>query len=234
MNSIWNNNIKSFKSRFPQLAQMYTDLLQEEPAFDFWTIEKARSNDFTASENGLRLHSAYNPRREAQQAVLNSSEKEKSTIVFYGFGLGWHVVEWAKCKEAKSSEKKLVLIEPDPSHFFASLTVLDWTEVFKIQNLIIALACPIDQIMSLLEDSSKVNLGASGVSDACFFEIPAFMAHAKDYFDAVKELVARNKRKNEINAATLKKFGKLWTSNSIKNLNQMCIRQGILELNLME
>lgn len=237
MNSIWNKNIAAFKNRFPQLAELYRDFLTDEPKTDFWTVENARSGAITAGENGIRLHSSYNPEREAQQAVVNIEAKEKSGVVFYGFGLGWHVIEWAKNEiEANKTEKtltqgkKLILIEPDPAHFFAALALLDWEPVFKIPQLIIALSCPPEQLLPLLEDTSKINLGDSGVSDLYFFAIPAFMNHAKPYFDTLKEIVARNKRKNEINAATLKKFGKLWTNNSLKNLKKMTELDGIYTL----
>ncbi|MCR4952973.1 MAG: DUF115 domain-containing protein [Treponema sp.] len=247
MNYIWNKNIAAFKNRFPQLAELYADFLNDEPNADFWTVETARSGDFTAIENGIRLHSSYNPQREAQQSIANSGANEKSGIVFYGFGLGWHVVEWAKefgkssidtgaaagtrksevYSGAALSTKKLILIEPDPTHFFAALKFLDWESVFKIPQLIIALSCPPEQLLPLLENTTKINLGNEGVSDLHFFAVPAFMNHAKPYFDSIIELVARNKRKNEINAATLKKFGKLWTNNSLKNLEKMAELDGI-------
>ncbi|MCR4733902.1 MAG: DUF115 domain-containing protein [Treponema sp.] len=221
MNSIWNNNIKAFKSRFPQLADLYKDFTQTEPSTNFWTIEKARSGDFTAAEKGIRLHSSYNPQREALQTIQNSGAAEKSNIIFYGFGLGWQVIEWAKSPQAKNPEKKLILIEPEPQYFFAALSILDWTQVFTIPNLIIALSCPPDQLLALIEDTKKITLGKRGLSDSYFFKIPAFINHANSYFDALEELLQRNKRKNEINEATLKKFGKLWTNNSLKNINKM-------------
>ncbi|MDY5123750.1 MAG: 6-hydroxymethylpterin diphosphokinase MptE-like protein [Treponema sp.] len=223
MNSIWNNNIEAFKSRFPALYEIYAEVIKNQPANDeincIWKIETAKNGQITASENNIRLHSTYNPQREAFQAISGCSLKEKSAAVFYGFGLGYQVIEFAKNENLKS--KKLILIEPDVFHFFAALSLLDWTEVFKVENLIIALSCPSDQIISLLEDQSKINTDNSGVSDTYFFDFPAFQKHAEKYFFEIKQIVERNKKKNEINAATLKKFGKLWERNSLKNFDQM-------------
>ena len=223
MNSIWNKNFETFKNRFPQLAQMAGS--EPVPPELIWILEKAKNNMITASEGGVRLHSAYNPEREAAGAVNREEVFQKSAVVFYGFGLGYHVIEFAKAAAARLAEGKviprLVLIEPDIKHFFAALSLLDWTSVFELEQLVIAVGCPSDSVLPLLEDVTKVNVGNTGVSDSYFFDIPSFTAHASLYFDEIRSLVKRNQRKNEINAATLKKFGRLWCHNSIKNIHQL-------------
>lgn len=244
MNSIWNKNFSAFKRRFPQLAELAGS--NPVPPESLWKLESAKNGMITASENcaaestaenagtvspaakgtpagtTVRLHSAYNPEREAGGAVGRSEVFEKSAIVFYGFGLGYHVIECAKhLSELGNKAPKLVLIEPDIAHFYAAMSVLDWTSVFEIEKLVIVAGAPAESVLPLLEDSSRVNIGKTGVSDAYFFDIPAFTAHAAEYFDAVRAIIKRNQRKNEINAATLKKFGRLWCRNSLKNLHRL-------------
>ncbi len=219
MNSIWNKNFTAFKNRFPQLAQMTGSL--PVPPETIWKLESAKNGSITASEGGVRLHSDYNPEREASGAVGRDEVFQKSAVVFYGFGLGYHVIELAKLLKTRGGEvPRVVLIEPDIAHFFAAMSVLDWTPVFEIEKLIVAVGAPAESVLPLLEDGSRVNIGETGVSDAYFFDIPAFTAHAAPYFDTVRSIIKRNQRKNEINAATLKKFGKLWCRNSLKNLEQ--------------
>lgn len=231
MSSTWNKNKAAFQKRFPALASYYEDFLLQDlscasDCFSFWKFQPTKTADITAAENGLRLHSAYNPVKEAATTVAQPAVAEKGTSIFLGCGLGYHVTEWAKLYPSK----KLILIEPDPLHFFAALTIQDWTEVFKIKNLIIALACPTENIMSLLEDSSKINLGKEGVSDSFILNLPAFTSHATDYYNEVLSLINRNKRKNDINAATLKKFGKLWSRNCEKNKPLLKTLSGINQL----
>jgi len=240
LNSIWNNNLKAFKNRFPQLADIFSNEISRcSDSENFiatyvpeWQLSQSKNNQYTVSENGLRLHSAYNPEGEASGAVSAGEVQSKSTTVFYGFGIGYHLLEWAKlysCKTQDSSKypEKLVVIEPDVNRFLASMCLLDWCEIFKIEQLILAIGCPAESVLQLLENSKQVNIGATGVSDAFFFDIPAFTSHAQNYFDTIKTLVKRNQRKNEINAATLKKFGKLWCNNSLKNLKKMAELRGI-------
>ena len=207
------------------------------PPEKFWSLENAKNGMITASESGVRLHSAYNPEREACGAVSREEVFSKSAIVFYGFGLGYHVIECAKkiiqCDSDRQCDgtiyrdgasPRLVLIEPDVAHFYAAMSVLDWTPVFEVENLVLAVGAPAEAVLPLLEDGSKVNIGETGVSDSYFFDIPAFTAHAAAYFDTVRSIVKRNQRKNEINAATLHKFGKLWCRNSLRNLGEFSKR----------
>ena len=45
----------------------------------------------SAHEGSALLHSAYNPKREAEQAVANSDFAGCRAAVFFGFGLGYAV-----------------------------------------------------------------------------------------------------------------------------------------------
>ena len=233
MNSIWNNNISAFSKRFPGLAEAYKDIinLPKETLTKIWSVTQAKNGSYTASEENLRLHSTYNPDREAEQGVNGIISSKKNTIVFMGFGLGYHVCKLAeKLWELKKiKDTKVVVIEPDPVHFFAALCFIDWTKVFDIEKLVLAIGCPIDSIMSLLENQNQIVLGEEGVSDAFFFTLPAFTNHAQNYFDTVKILIERNKSKNDINAATYEKFGKLWARNSIKNINALSVHRTLAQ-----
>lgn len=231
MNSIWNKNFCAFQNRFPQFAQLlkneFASLIQkysqENVKIPFWTLFYAKNNQISATENGVRLHSSYNPQKEAFNAVNAAEIQEKGTTVFYGFGLGYHLIEWSKIYK----NKKLVIIEPDVEHFFAAMTLLDFSTVFGIEKLVFAVGCQSDAVINLLEDSKKINTGSEGVCDSFFFDIPVFTAHAKDYFEQIKILVKRNQKKNKVNAATLKKFGKLWCKNSLNNIEQYSLKKGI-------
>ena len=229
MNSIWNKNISLLKERFPSLAELYKDYLcstqfnQNPPVIDFWKITQARNGSPTAEDlctsPAVRLHSSYNPEREAYNAVTQAAVLEKSAVVFSGCGLGYHLVQLADYPA--SSSKKIILIESQPEYFFAALALLDWSSVFRIEKLVLAIGCPQESLIPLIEDSEHINIGSAGVSDSYFFDIPAFTAHAQDYFSGVRTLIQRNKTKNDINAATYRKFSKRWIRNSKKNLENL-------------
>ena len=227
MNSIWNKNLQLFKSRFPALADLYHELIEEisiqgdeKGIFSFWSILPAKNGSPTAQINHMLLHSSYNPQREAQTTAQQLVTKNKETVIFMGAGLGWQFCAMAQLmvkSVAPCPVKKLVLVEPDPVHFFGALYYIDWSEVFAVEQLVLAIGCPENSLMGLLEGNS-INTGSTGVSAAYVYVIPAFIQHARPYFDSVITLIERNRNKNDINAATYKRFEKLWIRNSMKNL----------------
>ena len=195
MNSIWNKNISLFTKRFPQLAQLLLPAISSfsEASVVFSDIAPAKNGSVTASENSLRLHSAYNPEREAQSAVSSAVAGNENcrAVVFAGFGLGYAV------KEACSfSDKKLVVIEPDATHFLSALFLVDWSDVFSFPNIVLAVGCTPEQAISLIN--------ANGVLESAFVSVKAQTAHAQPYFDALFALIERNRHKEKINNATTK------------------------------
>ena len=137
MNSIWNKNILAFKKRFPSLADIYGQLIQHiqmlqtqeeklpvlvEKIIPDWEIIPAKNGSLTALENKIRLHSSYNPQREAQQTsekLLNDAKKllqnnadgnTKASIVFLGFGLGYQICELSEKIKEEGLENKIKII----------------------------------------------------------------------------------------------------------------------------
>ena len=222
MNSIWNNNLKLFNSRFPDLFNILNEtfniknfnLSSQLPSL---LVQSAKNGETTCSENGKLFHSSYNPTREAHNSVYSKEVIEKSAIVFYGMGVGYHLSEAANLILENGNTKKLIIIEPNLEYFLASMWLHDWTQIFKVEKLILAINCPAEAVLPLIEDTTKINTTLQGVSDAFYFEIAAFTQHNQQYFECVKTIISRNKHKNEINAATTKKFGKLWSNNCKKN-----------------
>lgn len=189
--------------------------------FSFWELSQAKNGEVTGvqktGQGQLQLHSGYNPSREAESAFKNQTEK--SQLIFLGIGLGYHVIKAASLINGENPlYKKLVIIENDPGYFFAALCLLDWTEVFKIEQLVFAIGCPVENLTQLIETTEHINLGNEGLSDSHIFTLPSFTAHNQPYFDDVIRLIERNKTKNQINKATYNKFAKLWTRNSHQNL----------------
>lgn len=221
MKSIWNKsvflkNLDLFKIRFPSLYNLFEDIIKKlssldfenetemKNAFPFWEISFSKNGFPVAEENGLKLHSFYNPERESENLLSNVNDQTES-IVFEGFGLGYAVVLASK----KFSDKRIVVLESEPLHFFASLSVLDWEKVFKVRKLVLAISCPPEESIKLVNQNS--------ILKSVFVSVPSQINHDKKYFETIQTLVQRNKRKEEINLATTKKFGFRWNKNCLLN-----------------
>ena len=98
MNSIWNKNVESFTKRFPQLSQIYKQIIEQitlldkqkkslqdfEPfttIFNFWNFSLAKNGAVISTQNNLTLHSSYNPQREALNSVLPLGIQEFKRVI---------------------------------------------------------------------------------------------------------------------------------------------------------
>ena len=227
MNSIWNNNIKLFQKRFPQLFELikkdeefYSKLAgteKQDELYSFWKITQTKTNLPTAEENGLKLHSAYNPLRESQSLIESKKEElgKAEAIVFTGIGLGYTALECAKLYP----EKQYLIVEPDIPHFLSALLLVDFSTLFNCDKLILALSCPPEQLITLINQHSLEN--------TVIFSVKAHETHAETYFSNTHELIKRNLEKEKINKATLKKFEKRWRTNCRKNAHFLKTLDGV-------
>ena len=198
------------------LFSKYAGTEDEANLHPFWRIANAKNGSPCAEEDGLRLHSAYNPEREAEGAVRallapqpaqngSAGTEEPSAIVFLGMGLGYAPLAAA----AELPQKTLLIVEPDAEHFLAALLFLDFTALFQHQKLVLAISCTPEQAITLINQN--------GVEQSRFLCVKSQAHHNEAYFSAVQSLVERNRAKEQINCATLKKFEKRWTQNCKKN-----------------
>ncbi len=182
--------------------------------FPFWNLSLSKNGLPVADEGGLKLHSFYNPEREAE-GLLSNVRPDDCAIVFEGFALGYAVLLAAE----KFREKSFVLVEPDPARFFSALCVLDFGNVFSLEKIALAVGSSVEETMKIINQSS--------VLKTRFVSVPSHTSHAADFFAALSDLVVRNRRKEEINAATTKKFGFLWNRNCIANAEKSVLCDGV-------
>ncbi len=227
MNSLWNNNLRLFKERFPQLYTLVCgsiDAGTQEPQLPpRWQITQTRSGAPTVRDAGTLLHSAYDPEREAERTVQaalgghagSGHASDQKAAVFLGFGAGYLPAAWAKACPGGT----LILVEPDPAYFLAALTLIDWAPVLTCRDCVLLTGCDPQTVLPFLEKA--------GLSNCTFFSIPAQTAHNAPFFQELSALIERNKHKQEINTNTLERFSSLWLKNSCKNLRSFVQADGI-------
>lgn len=178
-------------------------------------VVESKAKVLTVKENGKYWHSFYSPQREASSLVTNTECKEKSTIVFCSFGLGYGVLE--ACKNFP--EKTIILIEPDVNYALFSFFFTDFSELFSHEKLITLFGAETQQVIQILEQE--------GFDNCHFIKNQNQIEHEKNYFDAIETLIKRNKQKQQINENTYKRFGQLWIKNTSKNFLQTRENSGI-------
>ncbi|MBP5448126.1 MAG: motility associated factor glycosyltransferase family protein, partial [Treponema sp.] len=235
MTSTWNENFSLFTERFAALARMLEPLIpanllqglkaadqessqgQDAAAFlnatfPFYNFSISKSGALTASQNGLPLHSAYNPIAEAERTAATIKDSDKEILVFAGIGLGYLPIAAAQIPGAE--QKTFVILEPSAPHFFAALASLDFTELFKIPKLFFVIGADVEQAATLVQC-------AGGFEKSQTFAQKSQTAHAQEWFDAFFKRGQQHKDKAQVNTNTLEKFGRLWLKNGARNLRQM-------------
>ena len=242
MTSTWNENFSLFAERFAALARMLKpqipgELLQDQNAagqdssqgqealqdqdarlahlnktFPFYNFSFSKSGALTASQNGLPLHSAYNPLAEAERTAATIKDSDKEILVFAGIGLGYLPIAAARIPGAE--RKTFAILEPSAPRFFAALASLDFKDLFKIPKLFFAIGADVEQAAALVQC-------AGGFEKAQVFWQKSQTVHAQEWFDAFFKRCQQHKEKAQVNANTLEKFGRLWLKNGARNLPLM-------------
>ncbi|MBQ5780652.1 MAG: motility associated factor glycosyltransferase family protein [Spirochaetaceae bacterium] len=234
MSSIWNKNIAGFSSRFPQLyselSSHYNFLaatdekLVEEAISDIekkfeLTVTAAKNGEKTATTRGKSLHSGYNPGAEGKKIVADEKIRNCCGGVFFGFGLGYGVTEFAKIHK----DKRIVAVEWHPELVFWAFFHHDFQAFFEHKNCVLLINSSPNTVLQILE--------TSGIERYYFFNFDLFKLHSQEYFQSLFTLLDRNVKKKEINEATLEKFKKLWLRNFFRNLSsaKKCLPVSLLE-----
>lgn len=204
MNSFWNENLKLFEQRFPELASQ----LDKATCPDM-VLMQAKNGMTVASHNGLMLHSKYDPKKEAENLIKQFDGEKSDTALFLGFGLGYAVIDFAE----KYPDKTIMIAESRSDFFFTALENADWTPVFRHPKLIITAGADLAQAKEILSTLNATTLHV--------FRTKAQSAHDEEYFTSLEKAVLQNAEKEKVNTNTLEKFSHLWTSNSLRNLRTM-------------
>ncbi len=102
--------------------------IEDIPVGSSMEILTARSGHLTLKVDGLLLHSAYDPQREADQVIQGfmAKAREDGPILVLGLGLGYHVEKLFQVTSAP-----VILVEPNPEIFRLAMEKMDLAQVFS-------------------------------------------------------------------------------------------------------
>lgn len=127
------DNIVILKKKMPELYQQMKDWENRRSEVTYF-IEKAKDNyptlRYERDNTRLYIHSKYNPLKEAE-AIVKKIEPdelgEKTHVVFYGIGLGYHIDSFVK----QYPEITFSIIEPSYEIMHHYLNVSKIADLFK-------------------------------------------------------------------------------------------------------
>jgi len=114
-------------------------------------IEKNKNNNIVVKINNndkkIYLHSKYDPVGEAQKYISSLEIKDRTIIICFGFGLGYHIRELIK----RCTEKNVIYVyEPNIELFNCTIKNIDYSDIFddKRFNMLLSKSC--DEFSSYL------------------------------------------------------------------------------------
>jgi len=175
--------------------------------------KRARSGQLTAyieqseSQNIRWLHSSYDPEGEAKRIVQASYSSGAETVVVIGMGLGYTVRELIK------EQCQVLIVEPDVALMRSCFELVDIQDILK-NPLVYLLAEPdYETLMLFLQELDPRSV--------LIFENPAYMNLYPEQCAMYTGVVQKFKEKDIINKNTIKRFGKRWVRNIVKNLLEL-------------
>ena len=207
------------------LAGQYPGLLEEiTRAEDIETrdihIETASSGQLTLKINGIYIHSNRDPAREGRRIVDSTKESAQadsnnSPIIVLGFGLGYT----AQAASELQPDRPLIIIEKNKSLLRIALEQRDLSSLLARPNVVFIAGGAGDGIqaaLSLFEESGSER------RPPCVVQNRALTGMDEEWYGKVENRIRAWTMRDDVNSATLKRFGKRWVRNLSRNM--ACIR----------
>jgi len=210
LNSILNTNLEFFRQRFPALYEI-TDRKPSETA----VLSPAKNGELTACENGLWLHSRYNPSSEAEKLTEDFDEDLHETALFLGCGLLYAPEVFAE----KHPDANIIIVEKDQGTFFSALESRNLEKLFTHKKLAIVLTEDAENASSVIKNypASKIKI----------FAFPNLIQKNREWYATIIQSVKKTAEREKVNTKTLEKFSSLWLKNSCKNLRYSFTLDGV-------
>ncbi|MCL1959237.1 MAG: DUF115 domain-containing protein [Spirochaetes bacterium] len=222
--SFWESNRKILIEKYPGLLEEITS--QEDTlAPEDIKIETALSGAPSLCVKGIYVHSQRDPEREGQRLV-QSVASGKEPVVVLGFGLGY-----AACNAAELGQP-VIIVEKYKNLLLKALELRDLTGLLQKKNIVFVIGGSGDGIINALgivyalvypEHSEKRSAPAI-IKNKALIELD------KTWYGAIEEKIRTWAMKDEVNAATLKRFGKRWVRNLSRNKGAIRDYPGISRL----
>ncbi|MDR1931166.1 MAG: DUF115 domain-containing protein [Treponema sp.] len=217
MRNYWEKNLAVLRSRYPGLAE---ELMREgEESGGNRLVELSPPGDPVLTINGILIHSKRDPRREADrqaEALLSSRPGGSGPALVLGFGLGYGAEALVSRLERNPSQP-LIVVEKDPGLFRLALKTRDLRGLLAPGNLVFIVGGSpggVTGALGLLEKSGSGGRPLILKNRA----LASLSAEDEAWYAEAERRAETWASRDEINLATLNRFGKRWTGNLAANL----------------
>ncbi len=174
--SLLNRNLNFLKKSMPgtdELVKNSSGRVVIEPSKSGLLTMKYRADD-----NEYYIHSKFHPINEAVRSVADIDSTADHFVVL-GIGLGYHITVLA---EKVQEYARILIIEPDPEIFAASLNTVDWEYLFNNKNISLYLNYDLSGLPEAILDFIAV----SSFEKMEFLELSSLVRFNQTYYQNVR------------------------------------------------
>jgi len=225
--SFWEKNREILQRQYPGLLEELSSQADALAPEDI-KIETAASGEPSLCVKGVYVHSQRDPVREGQRFVHSAVNAETGLVVILGFGLGY------AAQAAAGLGKIVIIAEKYGNLLLKAFELRNFSDFLSKNRIIFVIGGSGDGIVNALAIAGELTEGSA--SGAGCGEKPSVIRNKtlvdldKEWYGAVEEKIRTWSMKDEINAATLKRFGKRWVRNFSRNMSAIRDYPGISRL----
>ncbi|MBI4976099.1 MAG: motility associated factor glycosyltransferase family protein [Spirochaetes bacterium] len=188
---------------------------------DGYKLSSSEAGLLTLSVNGRYLHSRRDPLREAETTLSSFYEPKKNLVLFFGIGLGYQLLTFARDKELRvgkrdTSKITLVIFEDDPVILSLALSTVDFSPLACFSVYAFCAADGNDAVGRV----SQV-IGPESVKGIAAVQLPGLDRAAKTRATAVRDALLGWVEREYSDMLTRFHFESIWTRNIIMNARQL-------------
>jgi len=196
-------------------------------AFSGLRIETSPSGHPTLLLGGRYVHSPRDPVQEARRlagSLQNTGPMDSRPIVILGFGLGYS----AEAAAHAAPGRPLIIVESRRAVLRKALETRDLTRLLTENKLVFVLggkgdpAGAIQSALGLFYDPREAPASAPPI-----IRNRALIAADEEWYAGVEQGIKNFSSRDEVNAATLRRFGKRWVRNLGRNMESIRDLPGI-------
>ena len=203
IDGVGQRNERILRTRFPGLWESLIRSSEEDSPYPL-AVSASASGEPSLCANGRWVHSKMDPRREG--ARMASIAQGDGPLVVLGFGLGYA----AEAAAAADPERPVIVVEKNPRVLLIAFEFRDLSSFLSRDRIAFVVGGEPSALLAALESQKG---RPSLLSNRTLRDLDP------EWYDEAEHSVRAWKAKDEVNAATLRKFGARWQRNLARNLS---------------
>ena len=230
--SFWEKNSKVLINQYPGLLEDITRAEEESGlSSDDIQIITASTGDPSLCVKGINIHSGRDPAREGLR-LAQAAASGSGSIVILGFGLGYAAeisAESFAAADAAGHGRPIIIVEKYRKLLVKALEARDLSGFLSKNRIIFVIGGAGEGITNALGIADEF-ISSNERAEPVVIRNRALIELDKEWYGVVEEKLRTWSMRDDVNSATLKRFGKRWVRNLSRNIGAIRDYAGISRL----